>query len=219
MQPNPSPALASLLCALALVLGPASGAAAQTWKPAQSPPPVRGTAPAPQAPAQPAPQPQYPPRVVVIDPGFAPGPELPGCVVTLSGALNGIYGCHFVQASLRASSTGELRVSSNPGEAILNRPTVEVDVGFPGAPSVGPVHSNADAVYGSNVWVRYNGATWAATAGGMSAQGGYSLRLSRAADAGAAGTGRAYAVSGTLDADLPAYSGAATGTLHLQVRF
>src|SRR5206468_12442829 len=121
---------------------------------------------------------------------------------------------HFVQASLRANSTGQVRISSNPGEAILNRPTVEVDVGFPGPPSVGPAHTTADAVYGSTVWVRYNGATWAAVAGGMGGQGGYSLRLSRAADAGAAGTGRAYAVSGTLDADLPAYGGTATGTLH-----
>jgi hypothetical protein len=208
------PALLVLLCALAAPAG-----AAQTWKPAQSPPPVRGTAsPPPPPPAQAAPQP-IPPQVIVIDPRFTPGPELPGCLVTLSGALNAIYGCHFVQASLRAGSAGEVRIESNPGEAILNRPTVEVDVGFPGPPAPGAVHTQADAVVGSTVWVRYNGETWAATTGGMSSQGGYSLRLSRATDAGAFGTGRAYAVSGTLDADLPAYGGAATGSLHLQVRF
>jgi hypothetical protein len=203
----------------------ATGAAAQTWKPAQSPPPGRGTAPAPPPPAQPAPPPPqypsypYPPQVIVVDPGFAPGPELPNCVVTLSGALNGTYGCHFVQASLRANRTGALRISSNPGETILNRPTVEVDVGFPGAPAAGAVHGNADAAYGTMVWVRYNGATWAATAGGMGGQGAYTVRLSRAADAGAFGTGRAYSVAGTLDADLPAYGGAASGTLHLRVTF
>jgi hypothetical protein len=151
--------------------------------------------------------------------GYPPA-DLPNCTVTFSGALTGTFGCSFVQATWRTGERiGVVRIASNPGQAILNRPSLEVSVGFPGAPAAGATHTYRDAVQGSALVVSYNGAQWMASAGGPSLpSGGYALRLSRAEDAGDVGYGRAYSIGGTLTADLQPYSGASR-VLHVEVRF
>ncbi|MDB4952145.1 MAG: hypothetical protein JWM27_4794 [Gemmatimonadetes bacterium] len=206
----------TLLIALAFSAGlaPSPAAAQHVWKPAQPPPPARGTA----APAAPPQQPEHPRHRERRD--YAQTPELPNCQVVLSGAVSGVYGCGFVQASAEGNGWSRVRIASNPAEQVLNRPEVQVDVGFPGAPAAGAVHTAADASRGSTVWVRYDGAVWGFDAGrGGVSDGTYELRLSRASDAGAMGFGRSYAVGGTLSADLPVWGGASTGAVHVEIRF
>jgi hypothetical protein len=223
-----APGLSAAVLAL-LLAAPALHAQQRVWKPAQQEP-ARGRMPSTPPPSTPAPAPG---RTPVYGGGhhggygygggygYQPPADLPNCTVTFSGAMSGTYGCSFVQATWRQSERmGVLRIASNPGEAILNRPTLEVNVGFPGAPAPGALHTYRDAAQGTTLWVRYNGAVWAAAAGGPSIpSGGYALSIARAYDAGDVGYGRAYSVGGTLTADLPAYSGAASRTLHVEVRF
>ncbi|HET6765018.1 MAG TPA: hypothetical protein VFH27_15140 [Longimicrobiaceae bacterium] len=147
-------------------------------------------------------------------------PDLPNCTVTLSGALSGTYGCSSVQTEWRrGEGISTVRILSNPGQQILNRPALEVSVGFGGAPLARGAHTNRDAVQGTAVWLRYIGAIWGAQAGGPGLpSGGYALYLARANDTGETGYGRAYSAGGTLTADLPAYS-SASGPVHVEVRF
>jgi len=217
----------ALAAALACAAVPAA-AQQRVWVPS-TPPRGTVTQPAPAPAPQPAPAPVhggYDHHRGGSGYGYGSGygqdvaPDLPNCTVTFSGAVQGTYGCSSVQTEWRrGEGISTVRILSNPGQQILNRPALEVSVGFGGAPLARGAHSNRDAVQGTAVWLRYNGAVWGAQAGGPGLPaGGYALYLARSTDTGETGYGRAYSAGGTFTADLPAYSGA-SGPVHVEVRF
>jgi hypothetical protein len=217
----------ALAAALAFAAVPAA-AQGRVWVPSAQTP-ARGTSP------QPAPAPAPPPARTPVRDGYGHHgggygygygygqdvpPDLPNCTITFSGAIQGTYGCSSVQTEWRrGEGISTVRILSNPGQQILNRPALDVSVGFGDAPLGRGSHTQRDAVQGTAVWLRYNGGIWGAQAGGPGLPaGGYALYLSRATDTGETGYGRAYSAGGTFTADLPAYSGA-SGAVHVEVRF
>ena len=219
-----------LAAVVAMGLAGAPAVAQRVWTPSGQTP-VRTTTPQPQPAPAPSPSPapaqrghrspgqDYP--VYGGEHGRTVAPDLPNCTITFSGAVTGSYACNLLQSTWRSGDgIGQVRIAGNSYEQVLNRPMLEVEVGFRGAPAAGALHTHRDAVQGTTLWVRYNGAVWAARAGGPGLPvGGYSLYLARAADVGDLGYERAYTTGGTLTADLAPSSGSATGAVHVEVRF
>lgn len=204
-----------ILLPLIPLLGGATGAAAQVWQPGRPATPPRATTP-PRP--EPAPATAPPEREVHHDGGYgyydpygyrvSPPPELPGCTIVLSGAVSGVYGCHLAQGAWRdLYNEGSLTVLFNVGDVLLNAPTVEVRLGFRGAPAAGlTLAGPAQTLRGSFVRVRWGNQVWNADAG----SGSFVLRLARAAPTGSTVDGAVYAVAGRVEAELPARWGSAS---------
>ena len=141
------------------------------------------------------------------------------CSVALSGAQSGTYACTSGLGGYDTTSTrGDVAVGtagSNPSSTVL--------ITFQGEPHQGTFRST-DADAQSSLQVVMQGSSsspqWFAGAGSGTTTGSYTLSLSSVAFVSQYGTTKAYAVSGTVDATLPAVSGSgATGTVTLHAAF